>query len=271
MKVSGTVGNVQLMQRINRARVIECIRRSGTATRPVLASETGLSLSSITNLCNYLLECGYIRECAASESGRPGRRASLLQLDDARFRIACVVAEAGWMRGSLMTLSGREIVSVSLPGPPPTGDAAAEALCGLARRLQELLDGELLCIAASVPGLVLDRGSSVTSVALKWSGIDLRTPLSALAPAAVCVQNASIARAIRIRSAIRSDHPRNALFLDLENGIGAVHFSDGVLDPTFLGELGHVTADIRGERCFCGNRGCLELYCSPEPIAADCQ
>ena len=34
MKVSGTVGNVQLMQRINRARVIECIRRSGTATRP---------------------------------------------------------------------------------------------------------------------------------------------------------------------------------------------------------------------------------------------
>ena len=76
MKVSGTVGNVQLMQRINRARVIECIRRSGKATRPVLASETGLSLSSITNLCNYLLECGYIRECAASESGRPGRRAA---------------------------------------------------------------------------------------------------------------------------------------------------------------------------------------------------
>ena len=269
MKVSGTVGNVQLMQRINRARVIECIRRCGTATRPALAADTGLSLSSITNLCNYLLERGYIRECAAFESGKPGRRASLLGLDDQRFRIACVVAEADWMRASLMTLSGREAVSVDLPGPPPTGQAAVSSVLELLEALRDRSDGELLCVAASVPGLVLDRGQSVTSVALKWSGVDLRGPMSGIAPAAVCIQNASIARAIRIRAAIRSDHPHNALFLDLANGIGAVHFSEAVLDPTFLGELGHVTADIHGERCFCGNCGCLELYCSPARIAAD--
>ena len=28
------------------------------------------------------------------------------------------------------------------------------------------------------------------------------------------------------------------------------------------GEIGHMTIDYRGELCECGNRGCLEKYCS---------
>ena len=268
MRVSGKVGNVQLMQRINRARVVECIRRGTTATRPQLAEETGLSLSSITNLVNYLMDRGFVCERAIAESGRPGRRASLLGLADDRFRIACIVLEADGIRASLMSLSGLEVCTLPFAGAPPTGDAAIDTILSLAQSLTERLDGELLGVAVSVPGMVLDRGSSVTSVRLNWSGVDLRAALSRISPS-VFIQNASIARAIRIRSAIRADKPRNALFLDLEHGVGAVHFAEAVLDPTFLGELGHVTADVHGERCFCGNRGCIEMFCSPERIAAE--
>ena len=269
MKVSGKVGNVQLMQRINRARIVEAIRREGTATRPALAETTGLSLSSVSNLCNYLLERGFVQEHAPDAARRPGRRAALLQLSDDRYRIACVVVEANWMSASLMTLSGREVFRLSYPGTPPRGEDCVRAIVELLRALTSRPDGQILAVAASVPGVVLDRGSSITSVALQWSGVDLRASLEAQFSAPVFLQNASIARAIRIRSAIRADGPRNALFLDLEQGIGAVHFADAALDPTFLGELGHVTADMHGPRCFCGNRGCLELYCSPERIARD--
>ncbi len=270
MKVSGKVGNVQLMQRINRAHIVEYIRREGTATRPALAESTGLSLSSISNLCNYLLEEGYIQEVEPDAVHRPGRRAAILQLSDSRFLIACVVVEASWMRASLMTLCGREVESVLYPDTPPRGEACAKAIVQLLESLTSRADGHILAVAASVPGVVLDRGSSVTSVALQWSGLNLRAALEEAFRAPVFLQNASIARAIRIRAAIRSDSPRNALFLDTEQGIGAVHFADASLDPTFLGELGHITVDIHGPRCFCGNCGCLELYCSPEHIAREC-
>ena len=43
------VGNVQLMQKINRNKVVNLIRRSGPIARPAIAQQTGLSMSSITN------------------------------------------------------------------------------------------------------------------------------------------------------------------------------------------------------------------------------
>lgn len=273
MRVSGKVGNVQLMQRINRARVVDCIRRADDEiTRPQLAAETGLSLSSITNIINYLIDHGFIAERAVAESTRPGRRASLLGMSDTRWRIACIVAEAHSIYASLMTLSGTVVTAFpyDLPSDTPlTGDGALNAILSLRDRLLNESDGSVLGLAVSVPGMVTDRGSSVTSIAFQWSGVNLRQILENGCSVPVFIQNSSFARAICIRHEIRRDKPANALFIDLEHGIGAVHFAETVLDPTFLGEIGHVTADIHGERCFCGNRGCLELFCTPERIAAD--
>ena len=273
MRVSGKVGNVQLMQRINRARVVDCIRRAdGEVTRPQLAAETGLSLSSITNIINYLIGQDFISEHAVAESIRPGRRASLLGLSDSRWRIACIVAEAHSIYASLMTLSGRVISTIPFEPAsdrPLIGNDALNAIVTLRDRLLEEPNSSILGIAVSVPGMVTDRGSSVTSIAFQWSGVNLRKAMENGCDIPVFIQNSSFARAICIRREIRRDKPANALFIDLEHGIGAVHFAETVLDPTFLGEIGHVTADIHGERCFCGNRGCLEMFCTPERIAAD--
>ena len=56
------------------------------------------------------------------------------------------------------------------------------------------------------------------------------------------------------------------LFLDLENGIGAVWFSGGQLNTSVLGEIGHTTVEKDGEPCFCGSRGCLETMCSEKRL-----
>ena len=58
------------------------------------------------------------------------------------------------------------------------------------------------------------------------------------------------------------------LFLVLENGIGAVWFSDGQLNPSVLGEIGHTTVEKDGEPCFCGSRGCLEAMCNEKRLLA---
>jgi glucokinase len=55
----------------------------------------------------------------------------------------------------------------------------------------------------------------------------------------------------------------NALFVTVGTGVGGGLVLDGRVfrGPTGLGgEIGHVSIDVDGPECPCGNRGCLELY-----------
>src|SRR5208282_5367136 len=62
---------------------------------------------------------------------------------------------------------------------------------------------------------------------------------------------------------------RNVLMLTLGTGVGAAALVDGVIVRGASGaacHLGHVTLDIRGGLCICGNYGCLETCFSSRAI-----
>ena len=62
---------------------------------------------------------------------------------------------------------------------------------------------------------------------------------------------------------------KNVLYLNLSSGVGAVNFFNGkmVVGRTGIaGEVGHITLNLHGPRCYCGNRGCFELYCGMNNI-----
>ena len=52
------------------------------------------------------------------------------------------------------------------------------------------------------------------------------------------------------------------IYLGASNGIGAGIVMNGKLWKRAVGEIGHVSIDINGKQCRCGNRGCLEMYAS---------
>ena len=59
------------------------------------------------------------------------------------------------------------------------------------------------------------------------------------------------------------------LFVGITNGIGAGIYVDGKLLQSASGlgsELGHMSIDYRGNRCECGNHGCVETYASVNVI-----
>ncbi|MBQ9997673.1 MAG: MarR family transcriptional regulator, partial [Clostridia bacterium] len=62
------VGNVWLMQKINRLKVLNYIRKNPDISRPMLAKATGLSLSSITNIVVYLMEKRLVAETGIEEA-----------------------------------------------------------------------------------------------------------------------------------------------------------------------------------------------------------
>jgi predicted NBD/HSP70 family sugar kinase len=55
------------------------------------------------------------------------------------------------------------------------------------------------------------------------------------------------------------------LFIYAGAGVGMGVVRDGSLDlgvTGTAGEFGHTTIDYNGQECYCGNRGCIESYCS---------
>ncbi|GAC1568215.1 MAG: ROK family protein [Ktedonobacteraceae bacterium] len=63
---------------------------------------------------------------------------------------------------------------------------------------------------------------------------------------------------------------QNMVYLTVSTGIGGGVIIDGKLIEGASGtaaELGHMSIDLHGERCNCGNLGCLEYYASGTAIA----
>src|SRR5699024_4034217 len=57
--------------------------------------------------------------------------------------------------------------------------------------------------------------------------------------------------------------------LNIGSGVGAGIVLDGKLyhgETDLAGEVGHMTVDMNGEYCECGNRGCLQTFISAPSI-----
>lgn len=64
---------------------------------------------------------------------------------------------------------------------------------------------------------------------------------------------------------------KNVICVNIGFGLAAGLIIDGKLyygSDSFAGEFGHVQIDANGPLCYCGKRGCLELYCSGNAIAS---
>ncbi|MCX7642020.1 MAG: ROK family protein [Elusimicrobiales bacterium] len=62
---------------------------------------------------------------------------------------------------------------------------------------------------------------------------------------------------------------KNVVGFTLGTGVGGGVIIDGNLikgSTTTAGELGHMVIKVGGDLCACGNRGCLEAYCSTKKI-----
>ncbi len=60
---------------------------------------------------------------------------------------------------------------------------------------------------------------------------------------------------------------RNFALITLGTGVGGGFVHDGkLLDVPF--EVGHLSVEANGDKCPCGNYGCLELYCSAKALTS---
>ncbi len=257
------VANVQLMQKMNRLKVLNYIRKNPNISRPTIAKDTQLSLASITNITSYLLDIGILSESGTEDVGRVGRKSTLLKFCEDSYNIVSIFLSENHMNIYVSNLVGKLIQKTKIP----TDTLNSEEVIALAKeKVAEIISTtkkeRILGIGVAVSGLVLENSRFIISSKLQRKFYDMKSVLENATGIPVFVDNISLLRAAMYFNVNSSYTEHNMLFIDLENGIGSAWYFNGQVNRATLGEIGHTTVEKNGEPCFCGNNGCLEAMCS---------
>ena len=130
--------------------------------------------------------------------------------------------------------------------------------------------GGASAVGFGIPSLVDHvSGASVSSVHLPLDGVPFRDLMRERIGLPVYVDNDVNLAALAELHVGAARGARFAVMLTLGTGIGGAIVTDGRLyrgADGAAGELGHVTVDLDGPLCACGNRGCLEAVVSGPAI-----
>ena len=149
--------------------------------------------------------------------------------------------------------------------PTPSG-SADEVIAAIAAVVDELGLQDVAAVGVVVPGAV-DDGRVRYAANLPLHDVELQAVLRSRLDLPVVLGHDVAAAAEAEAEALGAT---DLLFVALGTGVAAARVRDGVADRGATGqagELGHVVVLPGGERCTCGNRGCVEVYASAASIA----
>ena len=178
--------------------------------------------------------------------------------------------QRGLVSSAIADLSGKIVaqskMAFDLDEPP------SAVLERLSQSIQRYIDEygnrfRIVGIGVSVPGptnLVLGRISYLTN-APGWTNVPIKDYLAERFSYPV-VMNEDANSAVLAEHWLGKGQGRDNLISILASkGVGAGVIVNGqILYGAYglAGEIGHTSIDWDGPQCECGNRGCLELYCS---------
>jgi glucokinase len=174
-------------------------------------------------------------------------------------------------------LQGAKILgrAATLTGENPTPE---RVLPRISTTVQQTLDeagvtlAEIVGIGVASPGPLDNRTGTIYAPPNlpAWHGVPLRDILQGQYQKPVFVENDANAAALGEYLFGAGQGSRDMVYLTVSTGIGGGVIVDGKLMEGVNGsaaELGHITIDWHGERCPCGNVGCLEALASGTAIA----
>ncbi|GAA2240462.1 ROK family transcriptional regulator [Herbiconiux moechotypicola] len=249
----------------NRSLVLQSLYRDGGRSRADIARETGLTRVTVSALVSELIADGLLIELGQREESRPGKPATLLDLDRRAFVIVGLdLSEHTRFTGALLDLDGTVVARDEVALEGATGDAAEAKVIALASRLIALADRPVLGIGVGSPGVVDLDGVVLSAPNLGWAGRSLRATLHDRFALPVVVANDANAAVLAEHSFGGADS--DTMLVKIGHGVGAGLLVGGT--PLFgsrfaAGEIGHVVVGTDGGAvCACGKRGCLETWLS---------
>ena len=271
------------VRRHNLGLVLGRVLEGAGEARADIAGATGLSRGAVTSLVAELIDAGLVEESDVVAPAGMGRPRTTLALAASAPCVLIAMLDADHATAVAGTLAGEELARTSRSHGRPMGDPAAivgvlaDALDDVAGRMaaagRRIAD---VCVVVWAPV----GGTPVRVLAdtdLAWGEVDLlgllRTRSTALAAFERAggeprlVSDAEVA-ALAEHAAVGGD---TLLYLKADSGIGGavvLAAGDDSGARVLPAALGHLPVVPDGERCACGQRGCLVTVAGPDVLLA---
>jgi predicted NBD/HSP70 family sugar kinase len=275
------VGSLESLRDSNRSRVIDALRRRGSASRSDLARLTGLSRTTVTTLVADLHTRGLIVEeshgPAHAETGSRGRRPAFLRLapsagaalgiDFGHRLIRVAVADLG------STVLAEQTIELDVDAAACAAMEAASELTEVVLAAAQIERSQIIGAGVGIPGPIDHATGAVASMTILpgWSGVSAGRELERLLEIPVRVDNDANLGALGEVTYGAGQGLSDVVYVRLTSGIGSGLILGGRLHHGangFAGELGHVQVQADGVVCRCGNRGCLETVAADGSLLA---
>ena len=251
---------------INRRIVLNLVRKHQPVSRAGLARFSGMQRSTVSAITEQLISERWVVEGAMGHLPR-GRKPTFLHLNPDRAGIIGVDIRPTVTTLAVATMDLRILAHESMPT-----DVNPDAFIDrLGRRINDLVRAHPKSsyegIGITLPGRV-DVAAQRLAFApnLSWNNLDLKTPLENATGLEVELENAANACALaEIWSGRHGDGVSDIVAVTVSEGIGVGMVMNGQLlrgSHGVAGEFGHISLDVEGPKCPCGNHGCWELMAS---------
>ncbi|MEI7062601.1 ROK family protein [Dickeya chrysanthemi] len=262
------IGNIDLVKQLNSAVVYRLIDQQGPISRIQISEQSQLAPASVTKITRQLLERGLIKE-VDQQASTGGRRAISIISETRPFHTVAVRLGRYDATLALYDLQGKRLEEEHCNLPENTQDSLENALFSVIEQFiahHQRRIRELIAISVVLPGLVdptagvvrymphisVDNWPLVENLERRFNihsfvGHDIR----------------SLALAEHYFGATRDC--QDSLLVRVHRGVGAGILVNGKIflgSNSNVGEIGHIQIDPLGDRCHCGNFGCLETVVS---------
>lgn len=258
-------GDKNLSKMVNRALLLDLVRRRGAVSRAWLAKESGLTKVTVSSQVADLLAMGVVRETGVGPS-ELGRKPVMLEIDSgAGFALGVSLSRES-LRAVVMDASGSvvkdDIERLSDHSPEAVTTVVASAIRAAKKRYRQSRFG-LFGVGIAIPGAV-ERGTGrvVRSAKLDWADVAVKASIARHYGGILKVGNDATLATIAERE-LYAPKADDFVCLLIDEGIGSGAYINGSIHYGHngqFGEVGHMTVRHDGPRCPCGNVGCWDLY-----------
>ncbi|MEU7031941.1 ROK family protein [Streptomyces sp. NPDC046275] len=274
---------VRDLRRENRTSVLRKLYFDGPMSRLMLGPAIGLSSGSISNVVAELVAEGLVEEAGSVDSAG-GRPQTLLRISPGSGCMIGVDVGETRVRVELFDLTLTELARTerALPSTGPRTArydvelVVAHVRDGIAEvvRTAGVDPDRLLGVGVGVPGIVAhapEDGAVVHGQTIGWDAVPferlLRRTVELPDTVPYWIDNGAKTLGLAEMRFGAGRGARSAVTVLFGSGVGACVVTDP-LGPGRALEWGHLTVNVRGRRCRCGARGCLEAYAGAEALLA---
>ncbi|MDV3428942.1 MAG: ROK family protein [Bacillota bacterium] len=265
--------NLEDIQEMNRSLIIRFLKNSDVTSRAELAAMSKLKQATITNIVNDFISWGLVEETGLISRNK-GRRSIGIRLCKEKYKIISVRLSRNYITITVSDMASN--INFSQQYDVDAKEELQKTIEFMITKIKKIIESfhsnKILGVGVAMPGPWVKSKKQVAYFTgfYKWQDINIADMMEKELNLPVYLdEDANIALLAECSSLDQVMVNETILCVMVGQGIGAGIMSNGMVlrgHMDVAGEIGHMSVCYNGEKCECGNKGCLEGYASTSAV-----